>query len=68
MRWNGESVHEWVYSQAERCCNCSNRAIIPTQEIANRFVMKSEGRLIVVHCPVGNGVHLVNPSAELVAS
>lgn len=62
---DGESVNEWVYSDADRCPACDHRAVIPTEEIAGRFAARSEGRLTPLECPVGNGWHLAYPAMEL---
>ncbi|HKS49274.1 MAG TPA: hypothetical protein VJT49_30040 [Amycolatopsis sp.] len=65
MWWDGESMNEWVYSQADRCTTCDMRAVIPNQETAERFVTRSEGRLTALPCPQGNGWHLVYAKVEL---
>jgi hypothetical protein len=56
---------EFKYSEAARCGACDERTSVPTREAADRFVMKSEGLLKVVDCPIGNGYHLTYPAVEL---
>jgi hypothetical protein len=58
-------MNDWKYSQAQRCITCAMRAAIPTRDIADRFVAKSEHRLSAVECPHGNGWHLVYRAVEL---
>lgn len=59
-------MREWVYSKAARCGACDERAIVPTLEAAKRFILKSEGRLEIVECRIGNGWHLMHPAVESV--
>ena len=54
-------MNEWAYSESERCPACDHRAVVPTVDAAARFVTRSEGRLVALPCPVGNGWHLTYP-------
>ena len=57
-------MNAWVYSQADRCSACGFRAILPNREVAERFSVKSDGRLGALECPVGNGWHLIASELE----
>ncbi|SFP26383.1 hypothetical protein SAMN05421810_10264 [Amycolatopsis arida] len=59
---------DWCYSTASRCCHCDQRACFPDERTADRFVTKSERRLVSFACPVGNGWHVIYPAVELKAS
>lgn len=57
-------MNEWSYSESERCPACDHRAVIPDAATASGFVARSEGRLIAVPCPVGNGWHLLRAAGR----
>ncbi|SNR80523.1 hypothetical protein SAMN06265360_12053 [Haloechinothrix alba] len=55
---------EFRYSAAERCTWCSMRAVLPSEDAADRIVAASGGRLMKYRCPVDDGWHLSYPATE----
>jgi len=51
------------YSSAARCGFCDQRAILD-RTTAEHLAAASGGRLLSFECPVGNGVHVINPVFE----
>ncbi|GAB3478373.1 hypothetical protein [Amycolatopsis cihanbeyliensis] len=64
MPRNRRGSNDFRYTGADRCTGCQQRAVIPSEVDADRFVAKAEGRLRKQRCPHGNGWHLINPEYQ----